>query len=58
VVKSRVGIGGPQPAEVERMLAGAQSALRADKGWMQKTRQALKDADARLDGAFSALLGN
>jgi len=56
MVKSRVGTGGPQPAEVERMLAGAQAALRADKAWMQKTRQSLKDADAKLDRAFGALL--
>ena len=56
MVKSRVGIGGPQPAEVERMLTGAQSTLRSDKAWMQKTRQNLRDADARLDKAFSALL--
>lgn len=58
MVKSRVGIGGPQPAEVERMLAGAQSALKNDKAWMQKTRQSLKDADARLDRAFTQLLAN
>jgi argininosuccinate lyase len=58
MVKSRVGIGGPQPAEVERMLAGAQSTLRNDKAWMQKTRQNLKDADAKLDKAFSQLLAN
>ena len=56
MVKSRVGIGGPQPAEVERMLAESQSVLKADKAWMQKTRQDLKDADARLDKAFGQLL--
>ncbi len=55
MVKSRVGIGGPQPAEVERMLAGAQATLKADKAWMLGTRQRLKDADARLDGAFMKL---
>ena len=58
MVKSRVGIGGPQPAEVERMLAGAQSSLKSDKAWMQKTRQGFKDADAKLDKAFSQLLAN
>jgi argininosuccinate lyase len=56
MVKSRVGLGGPQPAEVERMLAGSQSTLRSDKAWTQKTRQNLKDADVRLDKAFGALL--
>lgn len=55
MVKTRVGTGGPQPDEVERMLAEAQVALSSDKNWMQKTRQQLKDADTRLDAAFDAL---
>ena len=50
--------GGPQPAEVERMLGTAQTALRNDKAWMQKTRQGLKDADAKLNKAFSQVLGD
>jgi len=57
MVRTRVGIGGPQPAEVERMLAGAQATLKADKAWMLGTRQRLKDADARLDAAFGRLAG-
>ncbi|HEX4944219.1 MAG TPA: lyase family protein, partial [Usitatibacteraceae bacterium] len=56
MVESRVGTGGPQPAEVERMLAGAQATLKGDKAWMQKARQNLKDADATLDKAFAQLL--
>lgn len=56
MVKTRLGTGGPQPAEVTRMLARAQANLSADKGWMQKTRQSLKDADAKLDKAFKNLL--
>ena len=56
MVRTRVGIGGPQPAEVERMLRGAQATLKADKAWMQKTRKSLKDADAKLDQAFGLLL--
>jgi argininosuccinate lyase len=55
MVKTRVGTGGPQPAEVERMLTGAQKTLKADKAWMQGTRRKLKDADARLDAAFGKL---
>jgi argininosuccinate lyase len=55
MVKSRVGIGGPQPAEVGRMLAQAQATLKSDKAWMQGTRQKLKEADARLEKAFAPL---
>lgn len=57
VVRTRVGIGGPQPAEVRRMLGEAQARLQADQGWMQGTRAKLRDADARLDVAFHQLLG-
>ena len=56
MVKTRVGIGGPQPAEVERMHSEAQATLRTDTVWMQKTRQNLADADAKLDKAFGQLL--
>ena len=55
MVASRVGIGGPQPAEVERMLARAQASLKADKAWMNATREKLKSADAKLDQAFGKL---
>ncbi len=58
MVKSRVGTGGPQPAEVERMLAKAQAALKADKAWMAETRGRLKAADQKLDKAFGELAGN
>lgn len=58
MVKSRLGVGGPQPAEVQRMLARAQAALKADKAWMQDTRGRLRAADERLDKAFNELAAN
>jgi hypothetical protein len=40
------------------MLAAAQATLKADKAWMQGTRGKLKEANAKLDAAFGALLAN
>ena len=57
MVKTRVGVGGPQPAEVGRMLGEARSTLQTDKAWMQQIRRKIGDADARLDQAFGQLLG-
>src|SRR5690606_31252421 len=56
MVKSRVGIGGPQPAEVQRMLTESQGKLSQDKSWMESTRKKLTDADEKLDQAFNQLL--
>ncbi|MGV6476737.1 argininosuccinate lyase [Azotobacter vinelandii] len=56
MVKTRVGIGGPQPAEVQRMLAGARQALQSDDGWLKDTRARLDNADKALDDAFASLL--
>ena len=55
MVKTRVGIGGPQPDEVKRMHAAARKTLDGDKAWMAATRKRLREADARLDDAFDKL---
>jgi argininosuccinate lyase len=57
MVRTRVGIGGPQPAEVERMLAEARNTLVADKTWMKDTRGRLASSNEKLDKAFNRLLG-
>lgn len=56
MVLSRVGVGGPQPAEVARMLKAAQAVLAQDQAWLAATRKKLQDADIRLDAAFGQLL--
>jgi len=58
MVETRKGTGGPQPAEVKRMLADAQKSLKADRGWMSERRERLLDADAALDKAFGKLARN
>jgi argininosuccinate lyase len=56
MVRTRVGIGGPQPAEVRRMLAEARKALAADRQWVDRRRQHLAESEADLNQAFAALL--
>lgn len=56
MVRSRVGIGGPQPAEVRRMLGEARKALATDQQWLQERRNRLAEAEAKLNRAFAELL--
>jgi argininosuccinate lyase len=56
IVAHTKGVGGPQPAEAERMLKAAQARLEADKAWLAGQRSKLTQADAALDKAFAALL--
>lgn len=56
MVRTRVGIGGPQPAEVRRMMGEARKTLNADRGWANERRQHLAQAEAKLNQAFAELL--
>ena len=58
MVRTRVGIGGPQPAEVKRMLGLARESLANDKAWLDERNIKLADAQARLNQSFQKLLGN
>ena len=57
MVRTRVGIGGPQPAEVKRMLGLARDSLRQDLAWLTMKNTKLVEADAKLNSAFLKLLG-
>ncbi|MBD3845542.1 argininosuccinate lyase [Bosea sp. SSUT16] len=55
IVKNRATSGGPQPAEMERMLRETRQRLDQQDGWVKEKRARIADALARLDADFTAL---
>jgi len=55
MLASSKGLGGPQRAEVVRMLSAQKDKLNQDQAWLQQQRQKLAQASARLDQTFYKL---
>ena len=56
IVKARATVGGPQPAEMDRMLKLANQKLAQQDAWVQEKRARIGASLARLDADFSKLL--
>jgi argininosuccinate lyase len=56
IIRNRVTPGGPQPAEMARMLAAARERLAAQQAWAAAQRARIDGALAALDADFARLL--
>lgn len=56
IIRNRATSGGPQPAEMTRMIAAARADLKADQDWIAASRAHIDGALARLETDFGALL--
>lgn len=56
MVKASKGLGGPQPAEVSRMLQRQRAQLETDRAWLTQSQDRLAKAEAARQAAFDRLL--
>ena len=55
IIRTRQGRGGPQAAEIARMLAETEQHIGAHREWLSAKRHALGSAHSALDAAFAEL---
>jgi argininosuccinate lyase len=55
IVRNRATAGGPQPAEMARMLAAARQNLAEQEAWIRERRARIDGALASLDADFARL---
>jgi len=55
IVRNRATAGGPQPAEMARMIAGARQKLAAQESWIKERRERIDQALAGLDRDFDKI---
>jgi argininosuccinate lyase len=55
MVRNRQGLGGPQEAEVARMLARHNESLGSGREWLDASRHHLQNSAAALEQAFAEL---
>ncbi|MNR15031.1 hypothetical protein D3C85_1315410 [compost metagenome] len=58
IVKNRATSGGPQPAEMDRMLKDARAQLASQDKWIKERRAHIRDSLAELDKKFDALVAS
>lgn len=55
MVEASQGLGGPQPAEIARMLEVERTVLASDQAWLKERQAKLAGAQEQLDKAFESL---
>jgi argininosuccinate lyase len=58
IIRHRTTVGGPQPAEMDRMLGAADKNLAQQGEWIRASRARIDSSLARLDNDFARLLKN